>query len=236
MFDFDLSSITKGLSNLWDNGTSAISNEASYLWNSGASLFTSSPMSNYNQLPNSNCDNIFNYVPPSDITPTSFFGGFMPSLNCDFSFMGNMFNNMFGNFLGTRNVNNTPATGDYADLINKVATEEGVDPKLLSKLVKQESGYNPNAVSPCGAIGLCQLMPKTAEGLGFSRDEMYDPEKNLKAGAKYLKAQLDKFGSVEKALAAYNAGPGAVEQYGGVPPYGETEHYVAKIMSDYNAA
>lgn len=113
------------------------------------------------------------------------------------------------------------------------ADEAGVDPALYVQLVQQESRFNPNARSPVGARGLSQLMPDTARALGVNPD---DPVQNLKGGARYFRQQLDRFGGdVTKALAAYNAGPGAVDQYGGVPPYKETQAYVDTILSSMAA-
>ena len=114
--------------------------------------------------------------------------------------------------------------------INAAASANGIDPALLKGLVSQESGFNPNARSGAGAVGLTQLMPGTAAGLGVTNP--LDPAQSLQGGAKYLREQLDRFGGDEKlALAAYNAGPGAVQKYGGVPPYAETQNYVNSVMS-----
>jgi len=124
-----------------------------------------------------------------------------------------------------------PAGTPYAAEITQAATTNGVDPALLAGLVKQESGFNPSAGSGAGARGLTQLMPGTASGLGVTN--ILDPVQNLNGGAKYLKQQLDAFGGdVTKALAAYNAGPGAVQRFGGVPPYAETQNYVRIVQAN----
>ena len=116
------------------------------------------------------------------------------------------------------------------DLIARAAKKHGVDPSLIRAVMRAESNFDPNAGSSAGAQGLMQLMPSTARGLGVTNPS--DPWQNVDAGVKYLKEQLDKFGKVDLALAAYNAGPGAVQKFSGVPPYPETQAYVKKIMAE----
>jgi soluble lytic murein transglycosylase-like protein len=124
-----------------------------------------------------------------------------------------------------------PADVPFGAEITAAAKKHGIDPALLAGLVKQESGFNPNAGSPAGARGLTQLMPGTAAGLGVTN--VLDPAQSLDGGAKYLRQQLDAFGGdVTRALAAYNAGPGAVQRYGGVPPYAETQNYVRIVQAN----
>ena len=126
-------------------------------------------------------------------------------------------------------VSGTGASSAFDAQITAAAASNGIDPALLKGLVSQESGFNPSARSGAGAAGLTQLMPGTAAGLGVTNP--LDPAQSLQGGAKYLREQLDRFGGDEKlALAAYNAGPGAVQKYGGVPPYAETQNYVTSVM------
>jgi soluble lytic murein transglycosylase-like protein len=121
------------------------------------------------------------------------------------------------------------APTQYDAQITTAATKYGIDPALLKGLIRQESNFNAAARSSAGAQGLTQLMPGTASGLGVT--DASDPAQAIEGGAKYLKQQLDRFGGdVSKALAAYNAGPGAVAKYGGVPPYAETQNYVQKVL------
>ena len=127
-----------------------------------------------------------------------------------------------------------PAAGGgstpYDAEIAAAASRLGIDPALLKGLIRQESNFNPNAGSPAGAQGLCQLMPGTAAALGVTNP--MDPAQSIEGGAKYLKQQLDAFGGdVTKALAAYNAGPGAVQKHGGVPPFAETQNYVRQVQA-----
>lgn len=118
------------------------------------------------------------------------------------------------------------------NMIDKTCEKYDVDSKLVKALIKQESGFNPDAVSKAGAMGLMQLMPETAEGLGV-KDPM-NPEENIEGGVRYLKSMLERFnGNKILALAAYNAGPNAVSKYNGIPPYKETQNYVKSILNDY---
>ena len=120
-------------------------------------------------------------------------------------------------------------SGPYLQLARDAARRYGVPEDLFLRLVQQESGWNAGAVSPKGAVGLAQLMPGTAAVLGV---DATDPTQNLDGGARYLRQQYDSFGTWQLALAAYNAGPGAVQQYAGIPPYAETQNYVAVIWGN----
>lgn len=118
----------------------------------------------------------------------------------------------------------------YDDTINAAAVKWGLDPALIKAVIKAESGFRSGAVSAAGAQGLMQLMPATAASLGVT--DAFDAEQNIMGGARYLKGQLERFGGdVQKALAAYNAGPGNVVRYGGVPPFTETQNYVRKVLA-----
>lgn len=128
----------------------------------------------------------------------------------------------------------TPPTGGstatpYDGAIAQAAARYNLDPAVLHGLIQQESGFNPNSRSSAGALGLTQLMPGTASSLGVANP--LDPVESIEGGARYLSQMMSRFGgNTEEALAAYNAGPGAVSQYGGVPPYAETQDYVSKVL------
>jgi hypothetical protein len=148
---------------------------------------------------------------------------------------------------GSRRIVNVPASGPgtiaipegAADhraalwpAVEEAALSHGLDPRLVDLVIRMESGYNPRAVSPKGARGVMQLMPATASMYGVAN--LFDPLQNIRAGVRYLKDLFQRFNSdVSLALAAYNAGPEAVEKHGGVPPYDETRSYVRAILMAY---
>lgn len=119
----------------------------------------------------------------------------------------------------------------FEQMFQQSAARYGLNPRLLAAVAKTESNFNPSATSGAGAQGLMQFMPATARGLGI---DPRDPAQAIDGAARYLSTQLDRFGSIDLALAAYNAGPGAVQRYGGVPPYNETRNYVSKVLNLMN--
>lgn len=122
----------------------------------------------------------------------------------------------------------------FSEEISAAAAKYNVPEKLIAAVIKQESNFNPNAVSRAGASGLMQLMPQTAKYLGVT--DVQNPEQNIMAGAKYLRQMLDKFdNNTELALAAYNAGPNNVLKYNGIPPFKETQNYVKKVMQYFES-
>jgi peptidoglycan DL-endopeptidase CwlO len=120
----------------------------------------------------------------------------------------------------------------YANLFQQAGARYGISPSLLAAVASQESGFNPSAVSRAGAQGLMQFMPATAQGLGINP---LDPSSAINGAAKYLSQLTSQFGSTSLALAAYNAGPGAVSRYGGIPPFAETQNYVRAVTSKAEA-
>jgi soluble lytic murein transglycosylase-like protein len=119
--------------------------------------------------------------------------------------------------------------------IHDAARQHGLDPRLVAAVARRESAFDENAVSNAGACGVMQLMPATARYLGVTN--VFDARENIFGGARYLRTLLDTFGGdLDLALAAYNAGPGAVERYRGVPPYGETKAYVAAVRATYESS
>ena len=131
------------------------------------------------------------------------------------------------------NIKAFEASPEMRTKIETAAQANNVDPNLLDALISAESSYDPGARSRAGAMGLSQLMPDTARSLGVT--DPFDATQSLHGGAKYLRRLLDQFNDIPKALAAYNAGPGAVTKHGGIPPYAETQAYVQKIMALYNS-
>ena len=126
-----------------------------------------------------------------------------------------------------------PSSTSVGDIVNSAGNRHQIDPDFLNSVIRAESNFNPGAVSPKGAQGLMQLMPGTASKLGVKNS--FEPADNIDGGARYMRELLDLYnGDAAKALAAYNAGPHRVQQYGGVPPYRETHSYVARVIRDYN--
>ena len=163
---------------------------------------------------------------PTTTSPTSS----NPSSNSNFASLASTTPTTGTTSAAATGVSELPAGTKYGAEITAAAKANGIDPALLAGLVKQESGFKPDAGSHAGARGLTQLMPATAAGLGVTN--VLDPVQNLNGGAKYLKQQLDAFGGdTALALAAYNAGPGAVKRFGGIPPYAETQNYVKNVLS-----
>ena len=122
------------------------------------------------------------------------------------------------------------SSADYDDIIREIASKFRIDVPLVHSIIRAESNYNSSAVSPKGAVGLMQLMPGTAKQYGVKN--LYDPQENIEGGVKYLKDLIDTYsGEMDLVLAAYNAGPEAVEKYGGIPPYPETRTYIQRVKS-----
>jgi soluble lytic murein transglycosylase-like protein len=120
----------------------------------------------------------------------------------------------------------------YDSIIRSVASNYGLEPTLIHSIIRTESNYDPDAVSPKGAMGLMQLMPETAERYGVR--DIYNPRENIEGGVKYLKYLMDLYnGKTDYVLAAYNAGHNAIKKYGGIPPFPETRRFIEKVKSTY---
>jgi soluble lytic murein transglycosylase-like protein len=126
-----------------------------------------------------------------------------------------------------------PQRSDYDPLIDEAARTHSVPPALVKAVIAAESAFNPGAVSRAGAQGLMQLMPATADQLGVV--DAFSAPQNVHAGTSYLRELIDRYGDLPQALAAYNAGPTAVDKYGGIPPYRETQAYVERVLTYYRS-
>lgn len=177
-------------------------------------------------------------APAQNTTPTKFQEVLNESINENsyrFRDTGSSNKVVFGSLVKPSSVSSAEkkySRAEINDIISEISSKHGVSEKLISALIKQESGYNPTIVSKAGATGLMQLMPSTAESLGVTDSK--DPVQNVDGGVRYLKSLMKKYnGNLILSLAAYNAGPGAVDKYGGVPPYKETQNYVKNILANY---
>lgn len=133
-------------------------------------------------------------------------------------------------YLGNSDIK--PTKNQILDLVSKISEKYDMDENLINAVIRQESGFKTDAVSSAGAKGLMQLMPQTAKALGVK--DAFNPVQNIEGGVKYLKNMMDKYnGNIILALAAYNAGPGNVDKYNGVPPFKETQNYVKNILANY---
>lgn len=188
--------------------------------------YTNSGAEHYRHTMRSGGGNIYNLAPPVDLRPSS---KGLSSLKIPSSVS---YRKSHSKELPSRYISIGSNRTDLSGIVVKHAKAYNLDPLLIEEVIRQESNFRPTVSSYVGAQGLMQLMPGTAAMLGV-RDSN-DPDQNVEGGTRYLAQQLTRFGRLDYALAAYNAGPGAVESYGGIPPYAETQNYVARIVSAYN--
>lgn len=175
----------------------------------------------------SNIEQRFGITAQATVSTTSFAGALA---NVEKSESGKAVNSEAAT--AQRRNSSTQSTADIAELIDKTAKRYGVDPKLALAVARTESNLSPDAVSSAGAVGVMQLMPETASSLGVR--DITNPSENIDAGVRYLRQMLDTFdGNATYAVAAYNAGPQAVKDYQGIPPYAETRNYVKKVLSTW---
>lgn len=145
----------------------------------------------------------------------------------------NQFQAVLDQAVGTVSSLSSVSPSAYDSMITNAARRYQLAPELIKAVMKAESGFNPSALSSAGAQGLMQLMPETAQALGVNN--VWDPQENINGGAKYLRQMLDRYdGSLPLALAAYNAGPGNVDAYEGIPPFTETQNYVKRVIQYYS--
>ncbi len=188
--------------------------------NSGAQTF-------YRTMRSSGSGTIYNVVPPQDLRTKPKSAPMNLTIPSTVSFASSPSQNLDERWvqIGSQRVN-------LSTIVEREAKRFNVDPLLIEEVIRQESNFQPQAMSYVGAQGLMQLMPGTAAQMGVQ--DSSDPSDNIAGGTRYLAEQLTRFGRLDLALAAYNAGPGAVASYGGIPPYQETTNYVSRIVNSYN--